>query len=146
MYVYRGEGDFGVFNSVELSKNYTLDQALEAFTSRIEAKIVNAEEIENFIKQNLKNRTITQERFMSTAIESDAIEKYAEKVFWKIKAPKNTKASLIESYNVERESEAEMLIQRMSKLVIKDAKYDKINHRWYIEAELKQDNIVLDTF
>lgn len=53
---------------------------------------------------------------------------------------------MIESYNVERESEAEMLIQRMSKLVIKDAKYDKINHKWHLEAELKQDNIVLGTF
>lgn len=146
MYVYRGEGGFGVFNSVELSKNHTLNQALEAFTSEIEAKGINAEEIGNFIKQNLKNKTITQERFMSTAIEPEAIEKYAEKVFWKIKVPKNTKASMIESYNVERESEAEMLIQRMSKLVIKDAKYDKINHKWHLEAELKQDNIVLGTF
>lgn len=45
-------------------------------------------------------------------------------MYWTIKVPKKTKASIIESYNVERESEAELLIQKGLQLLIKDAKYD----------------------
>ena len=83
---------------------------------------------------------------MSTAIDSDAIEDYAKKVYWKINLPKGSKASLIESYNVERKSEAEMLIQRLSQLLIKDVKYDHKNKRWYIEADLVQNNIEKKAF
>ena len=76
---------------------------------------------------------------MSTAIEPSATEKYAQKVFWKINVPAKTKASFIEGYNVERESEAELLIQMGSKLLIKDAKYDFDKKRWEICADLVQD-------
>ena len=76
---------------------------------------------------------------MSTAIEPSAAEKYAKKVFWKINVPAKTKASFIEGYNVERESEAELLIQMGSKLLIKDAKYDFDKKRWEICADLVQD-------
>ena len=46
---------------------------------------------------------------------------------------------MIESYNVERDSEAELLIQKMSQLLIKEARYDGPQKRWYLKAELKQD-------
>ena len=75
---------------------------------------------------------------MSTAIEQSAAEKYAEKVLWKIDVPAKTKASFIEGYNVERESEAELLIQMGSSLLIKEAKYDFDNKRWEIYANLVQ--------
>ena len=146
MTVYRGEGSFDVFNSVILDKNNTLKNALEAITKKIEQGHVCQNEIEEFVKHKMLKRNITQERFLSTAIDSEAIEDYAKKVYWKIKVPKGSKASLIESYNVERKSEAEMLIQRLSQLVIKDAKYDHIKKRWYIEADLVQNNIVKEPF
>ena len=76
---------------------------------------------------------------MSTAIEPSAAEKYAKKVFWKINVPAKTKASFIEGYNVERESEAELLTQMGSKLLIKDAKYDFDKKRWEICTDLIQD-------
>jgi len=80
----------------------------------------------------------TQKRFLSTAIDKEAGERYAQKVFWNINVPKGTKGSMIESYNVERESEAELLLQQYSKLKINKAKYDKINKRWKLWADLKQ--------
>ena len=147
MTVYLGEGRFDVFNSVMLdeSKKYTLKDALEKITSKIESGKTNVD-IKKFIEENMIEKYVTQERFMSTAIDSDAIEDYAKKVYWKIKIPKGSKASLIESYNVERKSEAEMLIQRLSQLLIKDAKYDHVNKRWYIEADLVQNNIEKKAF
>jgi len=45
---------------------------------------------------------------------------------------------MIESYNAERESEAELLLQQYSKLKINKAKYDKINKRGKLWADLKQ--------
>ena len=125
MTVYRGEGRFDVFNSVMLdeSKKYTLKDALEKITSKIESGKTNVD-IKKFIEENMIEKYVTQERFMSTAIDTEAIEDYAKKVYWKIKVPQGSKASLIESYNVERKSEAEMLIQRLSQLLIKDAKSD----------------------
>lgn len=42
-----------------------------------------------------------------------------KKYFGIIKIPANLKGSMIESYNVERESEAEMLLQRGTNLLIK---------------------------
>ena len=148
MTVYRGEGGFDVFNSVMLDENkkYTLKNALEKITSEIENGQISQNEIDEFIKAFMLKRNVTQERFMSTAIDSDAIEDYAKKVYWKINVPKGSKASLIESYNVERKSEAEMLIQRLSQLLIKDAKYDQKNKRWYIEADLVQNNIEKKAF
>ena len=140
MEVYRGEGNFGVFNSVVLDKNrnLTLKDLLEEFTKAIEAGTKNEHEIKNFVETKLVGNKALQERFMSTAIEPGAIEQYAKKVYWIIKVPKKTKASLIESYNVERESEAELLIQKGSQLLIKDAKYDLDNKRWNIWADLIQ--------
>ena len=141
MQVYRGEGSFGVFDSVVLDtqNNTTLRPVLKKFTEEIEAGLKSDKDIDWFITQYLKNRIIVQDRFMSTAIEPSAIEKYAEKVFGDIKVPAKSKASMIESYNVERESEAELLIQKMSRLLIKEAHYDRPQKRWYLKAELKQD-------
>lgn len=86
----------------------------------------------------MSRKFVTQERFLSTAIEPEATEQYAKKVYWAIKIPKKAKASIIESYNVERESEAELLMQKGSQLLINDAKYDFDNHRWNIWADLVQ--------
>ena len=141
--VYRGEGNFGIFGSVILDekKNITLKDVLEDFTTGIEKGVYQQDTIDKFVNNILMKDAITQERFMSTAIEPRAIEPYAQKVYWTINVPKKTKASMIESYNVERESEAELLIQKGSQLLIKDAKYDFTNNRWNILADLKQSNI-----
>ena len=82
---------------------------------------------------------VTQSRFMSTAIIPEDAEKYAQKIMWCLDVPKGTKASFIESYNVERASESEILIQKGSKLFIKKANYDTTNHRWNIWATIRQE-------
>lgn len=140
MEVYRGEGRFDVFNSVVLDKekNITLKDVLEKFTAEIESKKYSQEDIDDFVFNNMSRKFVTQERFLSTAIEPEATEQYAKKVYWAIKIPKKAKASIIESYNVERESEAELLMQKGSQLLINDAKYDFDNHRWNIWADLVQ--------
>lgn len=141
--VYRGEGDFGIFDSVVIDpkRNLTLKSVLEEFTERIDKGLCSDEEIKEFIEQNLRKKYVPQNRFMSTAIEPSAIERFAKKVYWEIFVPAKSKASFIESYNVERESEAEILIQRMSQLSIKEAEYIPEKGRWNIKAELVQDNI-----
>ena len=58
---------------------------------------------------------------------------------WYLNVPKGTKASFIESYNVERASESEILIQKDSILLIKKANYDTTNHRWNIWAMVCQE-------
>ncbi len=143
MTVYRGEGNFKLFDSVILDKekNITLKDVLEDFTARLEKGIYNQNDTKNFTYNYMLPNIVKQERFMSTAIEPSAIEQYAQKVYWTINVPKRTKASMIESYNVERASEAELLIQKGSQLLIKDAKYDFTNHRWNIWADLKQSDI-----
>lgn len=140
MLVYRGEGDFGIFGSTIRNKQIkiTLKDELEKFTNYIETNGCNEGELDEFIDNILIGQQIIQSRFMSTAIERSAIEQYAKKVHWNIKVPAKTKGSVIESYNIERQSEAEFLVQRNSTLVIKNAMYDFKKHRWKIWADLKQ--------
>lgn len=139
MKVFRGEGGFGVFESVDLGNGKNLKQVLEEITSKAEKNKLQDSDIKWLLDKYLTNQYIPQSRFMSTAIEQRAAEKYAQEVLWEINVPAKTKASFIEGYNVERESEAELLIQMGSKLLIKDAKYDFVNKRWNICADLVQD-------
>lgn len=138
MQAYRGEGNFGIFKNIKIDNNTSLKDLLENFSAEIEAGRCSDNEIERFINTNIMDRYIPQKRFLSTAIEAEAANKYAKKVFWDIKIPANLKGSMIESYNVERESEAEMLLQRGTNLLIKNARYDKDNHRWVFKAILSQ--------
>ena len=127
MQVYRGEGTFGIFDSVVLDEK-----------NNIESGKCTKKELTNFLKNVFLGQKVTQQRFMSTAIEPAAIEQYAQKVYWNINVPAKTRGSIIESYNVERQSEAEFLLQRDSQLLIKKAKYDSKKQRWKIWADLKQ--------
>ena len=101
-------------------------------------KMIDKKGIEEFVYKFLVKKIVPQERFMSTAIIPEDTKKYAKKVLWHIDIPKGTKASFIESYNVERASESEVLIQKGSKLLINKADYDMVNHRWNIWASLQQ--------
>lgn len=141
--VYRGEGGLGIFGNVEGvdGKKRDVLEMLKSITERAEQGLCTQEEINNFIKQNLVRQRVIQERFMSTALEPEAIKNYAKKVYWEIFMPAKSKASMIEAYNVERQSEAEVLIQRISKLFIRDAEYDNVNKRWHIKARLEQSHL-----
>ncbi len=141
MQAYRGEGNFGIFENIKIDNNTSLKDLLESFSAEIEAGRCSDNEIKEFIQKYLVKKYIIQKRFMSTAIEPEAIENYAKKVYWRIDVPAKTKASVIESYNVERESEAELLVQKGSRLLIKEAKYDIANKRWNLWASLEQPEI-----
>ena len=137
--VYRGEGDFRVFGrTVDKNSGKTLEDLLEEFTKKIESNEVGDKEIEKFIEDSLIWQTVTQSRFMSTAMKKTDAERYAGKILWTIDVTKGTKGSMIESYNVERESETELLIQRGSNLFIKSAVYNKTANRWEIQAKIVQ--------
>ena len=76
---------------------------------------------------------------MSTAMIAEDTEKYAKKVMWYLDLPRGTKCSFVEAYNVDRESESEILIQKGSDLFINDMKYDFEHHRWNIWATVEQE-------
>ena len=77
---------------------------------------------------------------MSTAMDISCTEDYAKAILWNFEAPKGTKGVQIEPYNVERKAEDEFLIQRGSKLLIKNAKYDKTRKLWLLSAIIEQEN------
>ena len=81
---------------------------------------------------------------MSTAMNQNATDKYAQKILWKIKVPAGTKGASIESFNIEREAEAEFLLQRGSDLLIKNAKFNPKKRIWEIDAVMDQININID--
>ena len=139
MNVFRGEGNFNIFNGVKLANGKTLKNALEEATAKIEKGEWVQDDIDRFVDKLLFSQKVTQERFMSTAIIPEDTKKYAKKVLWHLDVPKGTKASFIESYNVERASESEILLQKGSKLFIRQANYDTVNHRWNIWATVRQE-------
>lgn len=142
--VYRGEKSFGLLKGIEFNgKN--LGDEIENLTQKIEADLsmnnYNENEILNFIENNLVAQWCNQSRFMSTAMIPKATDKYAQKILWKIKVPVGTKGASIESFNIEREAEAEFLLQRGSNLLIKNAKFNPQKRIWEINAIIEPINI-----
>ena len=138
---YRGEGHYGILNSVKLNNDKTLQSKIEEFTKGIETGKYSVKEINEFVEKNLLRKNVIQPRFLSTAIEPEAGERYAKKILWYLDIPKGTKGSMIECYNVERASEAELLLQRNSNLRIDDAQYDKSKHIWKLWATVLQQGL-----
>ena len=136
MTVYRGEGNFGIFGSVKL-KNGTLKDKLEEISEKLGNNNIKNNELNDFIEKFLSGKKVIQERFLSTTIDKEAGNMYAKRVLWKIHVPAKNKASMIESYNVERMSEAELLLQRGSSILIEDARYNKFKQRWEISASIE---------
>ena len=97
---------------------------------------------ELYIMQNLKNKLIPQSRFLSTAMVPKATEKYAKKVFWEIEVPAKTKGASIESFNIEREAEAEFLAQRNSNLFVKGGKYEPQKKLLTLEGRIEQADLI----
>ena len=135
---YRGEGNFGILSGVKLDKDKTLQSKIEDFTEGIEAGKYSVNEINEFVDKYLVEARVTQPRFLSTAIELEAGERYAKKILWYLDIPKGTKGSMIECYNVGCASEAELLLQKGSNLRIDDAGYDKGRHIWKLWATVLQ--------
>ena len=79
---------------------------------------------------------------MSTAMTTKAANRYAEKIIWKIKVPAGTKGASIESFNIEREGEAEFLILKNSFLTVRNIEYDYKNKRWILDGILSQPFII----
>ena len=135
---YRGEGHFGILSVVKLDKDKTLQNAIEEFTQGIESGKYSVQQIDEFVKKYLFDVKIQQSRFLSTAIEKEAGDRYAKKILWYLDIPKGTKGSMIECYNVERASEAELLLQKGSEMFIKNARYNKDKHIWELWAAVLQ--------
>ncbi len=139
--VYRGEGGYGILNSVKLISDSNLAIFLEKQALNIEQKKLSQQELQeltNYLSTLLQEVNIIQPRFLSTAMIIKGTDKYAKKIFWKIKIPSGTKGASIESFNVERINEAEFLIQRGSAFNIKKVNYNSKRHLWELDAEIKQ--------
>lgn len=134
---------FGLLKGIKFNgKN--LGEEIENLTQKIETDLsinnYNENEVLNFVEDNLIAQWCNQSRFMSTAMLQKATDKYADKILWEIKIPAGTKGASIESFNIERIAEAELLIQKGSNLIINDAKYNYDKKIWELKAILKQDN------
>ena len=143
--VYRGEKSFGLLKSINFDgKN--LGDEIENLTQKIENNLklnnYNENNVLNFIENNLMGQWCNQSRFMSTAMNQKATDKYAQKILWRIKVPAGTKGASIESFNIEREAEAEFLLQRGSRLKIVDAIYNSKRKIWELEALVVQPNTI----
>lgn len=139
--VYRGEGGYGILNSLKLMSDSNLANFLEEQALNIEQKKLSQQELQeltNYLSTLLQEVNIIQPRFLSTAMITKGSDKYAKKIFWKIKVPSGTKGASIESFNVERMNEAEFLIQRDSAFNIKKVNYNSKRHLWELDAEIKQ--------
>ena len=135
---YRGEKSYWGFGTIKYDNNRTVQDVIEEFTEGIEQGKYSVSEIDEFVNKYLLAQRVVQPRFLSTAIEPEAGERYAKKILWYLDIPKGTKDSMIECYNVERASESELLLQRNSNLRIDDAQYDKSKHIWKLWATVLQ--------
>ena len=135
---YRGENSYWPFSAIRIADNKTLLKEIEEFSEGIESGKYTLEQVDEFLKKYLLDLKIKQSRFLSTAIEKEAGDRYAKKILWYLDIPKGTKGSMIECYNVERASEAELLLQRGSNLRIDDARYNKDKHIWELWATVLQ--------
>ena len=138
---YRGEKSYWGFGTIKYDNNRTVQDVIEEFTEGIEQGKYSVKEINEFVDKYLLRKKVIQPRFLSTAIELEAGERYAKKILWYLDIPKGTKGSMIECYNVERASEAELLLQKGSEMLIKNAKYDKEKHLWYLWAKVVQQGL-----
>ena len=139
--VYRGEKSFGLFDKIEMSDNTKLSDILKYFDNYLTESKFNEDSINyanNLVNSLIVGTKINQSRFMSTAMNQKATDKYAQKILWRIKVPSGTKGASIESFNIEREAEAEFLIKKDSCLKLNSANYNKKRKIWEFEAEIEQ--------
>lgn len=140
---YRGDKTYNILSGIKVDgMKISLPELIEDFTNALKTDINNTRfskfDIDEFVKKYLVGKNIIQPRFMSVAMTERATEEYAKKIKWKITIPKGTKGASIESYNVEREHEAEFLGQRNGSLIIANANYVRKEGRWHFDAILKQ--------
>ncbi len=131
--VYRGETSYWIFGDAKTPSGEFIRKELEVLEN-----CNNPQLRESFITNILMDLVFEYPRFLSTAfIPSDA-ESRAIKIFWNIEVPAGTKGIMIESYNIERESESEFLIQRCSELSIDDVVWNPTKKRLEISAVVIQ--------
>ena len=129
---YRGETSYWIFGKEMTPEGLLIrDEMLKHETSSPETR--NA-----FVSDVLLDIVFEYPRFLSTAFDQKDAEARAIKILWHLELPQNTKGIMIESYNIERESETEFLIQRNSEISIYDVKFDETNKRWEIYATILQ--------
>ena len=141
MTVYRGEKSFGLFKTITPSADVNLSNALNFFDNAMAKHPFNNNNLKyanNLINALITNLEIKQPRFLSTAMSTKSADKYAEKVYWKIKIPMAIKGASIESFNIEREAEAEFLLQKGSFIKVNKACYNIFRKLWEFEAEIRQ--------
>ena len=82
--VYRGEGGYGILNSVKLMSDSNLANFLEEQALNIEQKKLSQQELQeltNYLSTLLQEVNIIQPRFLSTAMITKGSDKYAKKIF-----------------------------------------------------------------
>lgn len=135
MVVYRGDITFNMFKN-KFKDGKRLSDYLEE-----KAKLLRDnydEKLEQDVVALMIGETINQERFLSTAMLKSSITTFAKSILWKITVPAGTTGASIESFNFERLSESEFLMQSNSDLTIVDVTFDKAEGIWIFEAVVEQ--------
>lgn len=140
---YRGDETYNILSGIKVDgMKISLPELIEKYSAIFQDMHIhdkyNVNMVNDFAKRYLIAQKIYQPRFMSIGMTERATEKYAKKIKWKITIPKGTKGASIESYNVEREHEAEFLGQRNGALKIRGAVYEPKEGRWHFDATLEQ--------
>lgn len=143
---HRGDKSFRILSGVKYEgQNISLADLMEIASTKFRNDYIkgtyNEKQVNSFINRHLINKDIEQKRFMSIGMTESSVKDYAKKIKWKIKVPKGTKGTSIESFNVERLNEAEFLGQRNGILTIEGARYSPKEDLWYFDAVLEQNPI-----
>ena len=106
--VYRGSG-FSYVNSVKIG-----DESLGELLRNCKSQ----EDFDNLVKKLLTREPIHQPDFMSTSLDPKIADSFAKNIKWELTLPKGTQAACIDMCSDSLTYEAEVLVQRNSKLLI----------------------------
>ena len=139
--VHRGEGGYGILDSLGMVNGKSFSEIFEGLENFLIINKHNSDAIKEYektVQMLLQDVEVIQKRFLSTAMTENATEKYAKKIKWTIIVPKGTKGASIESFTIEREAEAEFLLQKGTRLQIVETKYNPQKNILEFKALAKQ--------
>lgn len=140
--LYRGEGCHTSLTKVKTANGEVVNfghMMFQASNWDNQDKILKVKE---FIQDN--ELTLEMPAFMSTSLDENVADDFScqysekDKVLWEFDVKRGTKGAFVEGLyaNAYFENQNEVLLQKGSKIVIKEADYDKDRELWIIKAEV----------
>jgi len=131
--VYRGDS-LKIAGLITLADGQKLDEAMKKACNELKE---DPQAVNNLIDKVLDgDYVLNQERFMSTSINKG--NAFTGVIQWELSIPAGTKGAFLENFNTKTNfpGEMEVLIQRDSKITIKDMSYNEKTNEWMLKAEV----------